>query len=222
MTAEYDETSLDTSKIDAIAEACSHQLGEAVAIITGYVGVLREAGTSEPATLRAVDGGVDRVRRVVEDLLDLTRVAGRSSDHERVALGDVVAQAVNDLGTDGLGLDVIYAEPLPDVVGDAEQLVCALRHVLRAAAAARDPGQLQVQVRLSAERTPLGRVQVSVVDDAAAPPGLVGGLARGRGPLVGAGAADLIIDRVAAAHGGIGVRTSADESFVGFDLPAAP
>lgn len=209
-----------SSAVDVIAEACSHQLGEAVAIIGGYVGVLRESGTSEASTLRAVDGGVERVRRVVEDLLDLTRVAGRSAPHERVALEPLLLRAVDELGGDAQTLEV-RSGPLPDVIGDAEQLVCALRQVLRSAAAARGPGQDHVLVMLTASEPVDGRVWLALEDDADAPPGLIGGLARGRGPLVGAGAADLIVNRVAAAHGGTRIGAMNDGHRVGFDLPVA-
>jgi signal transduction histidine kinase len=205
---------------DTIAEACSHQLGEAVTIVTGYLDVLRESGGSSPATLRALEGGVGRVRRVVEDLLDLTRVAGREAVPVPVELGVAVSRAVGELGPDASGLDVVVGE-LPAVLADEAQLVCVLRQVLRAAAAARGPAQDHVRVTVVAGPTPDGRVLVSVCDDASATPGLVVGLARGRGPLVGAGAAEAIVNRIVAAHGGRCARsTPEDDGFrIDFDLP---
>lgn len=211
-----------SSAVDVIAEACSHQLGEAATIIGGYADVLREAGTTDPDVLRAVDGGVDRLRRVVADMLELTRVAGRDAQHRPLALGTLIERAVAELGTDGAALRVEIARTLPGVVGDDVQLICAFRHLLRSAAAARDPGQRDVRVAITAERFDNGRVRVMVRDDATAPRGLVGGLARGRGPLVGAGATGLIVERVVAAHGGAVVAAPRDSALVEFDLPAAP
>ncbi len=207
------------SAVDVIAEACSHQLGEAATIIDGYADVLRESGGSEPI-LRAVDGGVDRVRRVVADLLELTRVAGRDGEHESHELATLVERAVTELGSDGATLRVEVSRSAPPVLGDGMQLVCAFRQLFRAAAAARDPGQPEVRVTIAAVRTDDGRVRVEVSDDAAAPRGLVGGPARGRGPLVGAGAAGLIVERVVAAHGGTVAEPAPDASRVVFDLPA--
>lgn len=209
-----------SSAVDVIAEACSHQLGEAATIIGGYADVLRESGTTDADVLRAVDGGVDRLRRVVADLLELTRVAGRDAPHQPLALGSLIERAVADLGTDGAALRVEISRTLPEVVGDALQLTCAFRQLLRAAAAARDPNRRDVRVAITAERAD-GRVRVTVRDDATAPRGLVGGLARGRGPLVGAGATGLIVDRVVAAHGGTVVTRPLDATTVEFDLPAA-
>lgn len=211
-----------SSAVDVIAEACSHQLGEAATIIGGYADVLRESGTTDADVLRAVDGGVDRLRRVVADMLELTRVAGREAPHRPHALGTLIERAVAELGTDGAALRVEIARTLPGVIGDDVQLICAFRHLLRSAAAARAPGQRDVRVAITAERAPGGRVRVMVRDDATAPRGLVGGLARGRGPLVGAGATGLIVERVVAAHGGTVVAAPRDSALVEFDLPAAP
>lgn len=205
---------------DVLAEACSHQLGEAVTIITGYVDVLRESGGASSITLRAVEGGVDRVRRVTEDLLDLTRVAGRSFVPVRVVLGEAVERAVDELGTDGDALEVT-AGPFVDVMGDPDQIACALRQLLRSAAAARGPNQGRVRVAVSMAPRPPGRTCLSVADDARPSPGIVAGVARGRGPLVGAGAAEIIVDRVATAHGGTWSRSTGDPFRIDFDLELA-
>lgn len=220
MDAERAPADPGPSAVDVIAEACSHQLGEAATIIGGYADVLREGG-SEPAALRAVDGGVDRVRRVVADLLELTRVAGRDAEHAPHELSALVERAVGELGTDGAALRVEIARSLPPVRGDDVQLVCAFRQLLRAAAAAGDPSAPEVRVTITAERSDRGRVRVTVCDDAAAPRGLIAGSARGRGPLVGAGATELIVARVVAAHGGTVDDPASDASCVVLDLPSA-
>jgi signal transduction histidine kinase len=204
-----------------LAEACSHQLGEAVTIVTGYIGVLRESGGASPVTLRAVEGGVDRVRRVTEDLLDLTRVAGRPFVPVRVGLDAAVARALTELGTDADGLEVRAGE-LGEVMGDPDQVSCALRQLLRSAAAARGPSQERVHVNVTTDPAPEDRTWLRVADDARPTRGLVAGVSRGRGPLVGAGAAEIIVDRVATAHGGTWVRVSGETFSVGFDLEVAP
>lgn len=207
--------------VDVLAEACSHQLGEAVTIVSGYIGVLREGGGASPATLRALEGGVDRVRRVTEDLLDLTRVAGRPFVPVRVVLEETVERALAELGPDAAGIEV-EAGPFVDVLGDPDQLACALRQLVRAAAAARGPDQDRVRVGIATAPADGARTRLSVTDDARPSRGLVGGVSRGRGPLVGAGATSTIVDRVAVAHGGTATRSDPPGGFaVGFDLEVA-
>lgn len=214
-------TDAGPASVDVIAEACCHQLGEAATIIDGYAELLRETGQCEPAVLRAVDGGVDRVRRVVGDLLELTRVAGRDAPHAPHPLAELVERAVTELGSDGAALRVEVARAAPTVVGDGAQLVVAFRQLFRSAAAARDPNQGEVRIAVTGEPTGDGRVLVAIDDDAAAPHGLVGSAARGRGPLVGAGATQLIVSRIVAAHGGSATSVSPDGSRVVLDLPGS-
>ncbi|MGX6449700.1 histidine kinase dimerization/phospho-acceptor domain-containing protein, partial [Patulibacter sp. S7RM1-6] len=66
-------TAAAEADLDGVADACSHQLGEADAIISGYLELLRARGPGDADALRAIDGGVRRTRRVLQDLLELAR-----------------------------------------------------------------------------------------------------------------------------------------------------
>lgn len=189
--------------VDVIAEASSHQLGEAVTIIDGYVAVLQDlgGGTSPSVALRAIEGGADRVRRVTQDFLDLTRIAGRPAIHRPVSLERALRTAIDELAEDGDRLDV-RPGPLVDVSGDADQLTCLLRQLLRAAAAARGADQQQVVVVVRTEAVDAERTALLVIDDARPSAEIGASFARGTGPLVGAGTASTITRRVAHAHGG--------------------
>lgn len=188
--------------IDVIAEASSHQLGEAVTIIDGYVGVLRDLGGTPPSVaLRAIEGGADRVRRVAQDFLDLTRIAGRPATHRPVSLERALRRALDELEDDAHRLDVRVGA-LADVSGDADQLTCVLRQLLRAAAAARGPDQQRVVVMVRTEAADAGRTALLVIDDARPSAEIGESVARGHGPLIGAGTAGTITRRVAHAHGG--------------------
>ncbi len=205
--------------VDAVADACSHQLGEAVTIVGGYVDLLREDDTVDEAILNALDGGIGRVRRVVEDLLDLTRLAAREPRPQRHELAALVERAIAELGSDGASLRVELARSSPTIVGDEAQLACLLRQLLRAAAARR-VRQPEVRVAVGAELSADGRVRLTIADDAAPTAGGLVGAGRGSGPLVGAGAGELIARRIAAAHGG--AVESDDPTRIVIDLPGAP
>lgn len=210
--------------VDVIAEASSHQLGEAVTIIDGYVAVLQDGGggTSPSVALRAIEGGADRVRRVAQDFLDLTRIAGRPAIQRPVSLERTLQRAVDELAGDAQRLD-IRPEPLVDVRGDEDQLTCLLRQLLRAAAAARGVDQQQVVVEVRTEALGAGRIALLVIDDARPSAEIGASVARGQGPLVGAGTASTIARRVAHAHGGTASTESLGngQTVTTIDLPMA-
>jgi signal transduction histidine kinase len=210
--------------VDVIAEASSHPLGEAVTIIDGYVAVLQDlgGGTSPSVALRAIEGGADRVRRVTQDFLDLTRIAGRPAIYGPVSLEHALQQAIDDLAEDAQRLDV-RPGTLADVRGDADQLTCVLRQLLRAAAAARGVDQQQVVVEVRTEAADAGRIALRVTDDARPSVEIGASVARGHGPLVGAGTASTIARRVAHAHGGTASTESLGngQTVTTIDLPMA-
>lgn len=214
---------------DVIADASSHQLGEAVTIIDGYVAVLRDlgggaasGGSSPSVALRAIEGGADRVRRVAQDFLDLTRIAGRPAILRPVSLERALQRAIDELAEDAYRLDVRVGV-LAEVSGDAEQLTCVLRQLLRAAAATRGVDQQQVVVVVRTEPIDADRTSLLVIDDARPSVAIGASFARGHGPLVGAGTAFTITRRVAHAHGGSASTESLGngQTVTTIDLPIA-
>ena len=66
--------------LDAYAAQAAHQLGEAVALLRGYLVVLEQRGERDPElgdALRGLSAGTERAQRFVDDLLDLA-AAGRA------------------------------------------------------------------------------------------------------------------------------------------------
>ena len=66
--------------LDAYAAQAAHQLGEAVALLRGYLVVLEQRGERDPElgdALRGLSAGTERAQRFVDDLLDLA-AAGRT------------------------------------------------------------------------------------------------------------------------------------------------
>jgi light-regulated signal transduction histidine kinase (bacteriophytochrome) len=189
--------------LDAYAAQAAHQLGEAVALLRGYLSMLQSRGQSDAEIETAVRGmaaGTDRAQRFVDDLLDLAATTRPSSTMSAVALDDAVAAARRRLAGElrETGAEV-RSHPLPEVWADRELLVRLLCHLLRLGLAA---GARTIDVEAFAED---GMVRVELRDDGApavGDPFAAFGRARGRGPLVGAGVGLTVSRRIVEHHGG--------------------
>jgi light-regulated signal transduction histidine kinase (bacteriophytochrome) len=208
--------------LDAYAAQAAHQLGEAVALLRGYLAMLQSGGQSEAeleAAVRGMSAGTDRAQRFVDDLLDLAATTRPSASMSVVALDDAVAAARRRLEAElrETGADV-RSHALPEVWADRELLVRLLCHLLRLGLAA---GARTIDVGAFLED---GMVRVELRDDGApavGDPFAAFGRARGRGPLVGAGVGLTVSRRIVEHHGGtIGLDQDATGATVStFTLP---
>jgi K+-sensing histidine kinase KdpD len=127
----------------ALLAAVSHDLRSPLASAKAAVTALRSAdvpcSAEEQAELLATaDESVDRLTRLVENLLDMSRLqAGALSVFPRpVGLDDVLSHVLDELGPAGHGVDLRIADDLPEVRADPgllERIVAnlaanALRH----------------------------------------------------------------------------------------------
>jgi signal transduction histidine kinase len=189
--------------LDAYAAQAAHQLGEAVALMRGYLAMLQARGQSDAeldVAVRGMSAGTERAQRFVDDLLDLAATARGSERMTVVSLEDAFAAARRRLDDElhDAGADV-RCHALPEVWADRDLLVRLLCHLLRTALAA---GARRVDVDAMPEG---GMVRVEVRDDGAPATGdpfAAFGRARGRGPLVGAGVGLTISRRIVEHHGG--------------------
>lgn len=208
--------------LDAYAAQAAHQLGEAVALMRGYLALLEQRAEHDEeldGLLLGLNAGTVRAQRFVDDLLDLAASSRPEPQAARVALGEALAAAERGLADElRAGHAVVTAGPLPDVHADRDLVARLLCHLLRAAlaagarsigvAAAHDDGMVRVEVRDDG-RAPIG--------DALAP----FARARGRGPLVGAGVGLVVARRIAEQHGGAMTLEHEDGVTVSsFTLPA--
>jgi signal transduction histidine kinase len=209
--------------LDAYAAQAAHQLGEAVALLRGYLVVLEQRGERDPElgdALRGLSAGTARAQRFVDDLLDLAAAGRTEPADELVALEEALDTARHRLANE---LQVAAAEVragnLPVVRGDRELVARLLVHLLRVSLAA---GARNVEVEGIDDE---GFVRVEVRDDgtpAAGDPFAPFARARGRGPLVGAGVGLTVSRRLVELHGGtIALGRDADgTTHVSFTLPA--
>jgi signal transduction histidine kinase len=209
--------------LDAYAAQAAHQLGEAVALLRGYLVVLEQRGERDPElgdALRGLAAGTERAQRFVDDLLDLAAAGRAEPVAELVALDEALDAARGRL--DGELRDAavdVSAGNLPVARADRELVARLLVHLLRVALAA---GARSVMVEGAQED---GVVRVEMRDDgtpSSGEPFAPFARARGRGPLVGAGVGLTISRRLVELHGGtIALAQNPDgTTVVTFTLPA--
>jgi signal transduction histidine kinase len=208
--------------LDAFAAQAGHQLGEAVALLRGYLVVLEPRGERDPElgeALRGLTAGTERAQRFVDDLLDLAAAGRTEPVLELVALDEVLAAAQRRLAVElGDAATEVRAGALPVVRADRELVARLLAHLLRIALAA---GARNVEVHGTDEGA---AVRVEVRDDgtpASGDPFAPFARARGRGPLVGAGVGLTVCRRLVEAHGGTIALAQDDDgtTLVTFTLP---
>ena len=199
------------ARLEEFAARTAHQLSNGVSLVSASMAV----GAGDPPGLlgraqarRSLDAGLDRLRRVVSDLSELSSwpradvqlAAVDPSDPLEAAL-ELLRRELRDAGAR------VLRRPLPRVRADALALQRIFVHLLRAAlAAARDePPRIEVgggegedglREILVADRSDLedGVVPARLFDPLAPP--------RGRGPLVGGGVSLQICRRIAERMGG--------------------
>ena len=208
--------------LDAFAAQAAHQLGEAVALLRGYLVVLEQRGERDPElgdALRGLSAGTERAQRFVDDLLDLAASGRTEPVVELVALEEALgaaqrrlAEELSDTGTE------VRAADLPVVRADRELIARLLVHLLRVALAA---GARTVEVQGAQNG---GAVRVELRDDgtpASGDPFAPFARARGRGPLVGAGVGLTVSRRLVERHGGTIAlaQDDAGATLVTFTLP---
>jgi two-component system sensor histidine kinase SenX3 len=149
---------LEAVRRDFVANV-SHELKSPV----GALGILAETmqAEDEPAVSRRLAERMQleafRVARIIDDLLDLSRIESEESPvREPVPVHVVVAQAVERIRPvadhRGVGIDVSEAPRRLSIVGDRRQLVSALHNLLENAVKYSDDGAtVEVRVRAVAD-----------------------------------------------------------------------
>jgi two-component system phosphate regulon sensor histidine kinase PhoR len=126
-------------RADFVANA-SHELRTPLAAVSGFIDTLkghaRDDAQARDRFLDIMSAEAGRMRRLIEDLLSLTRI--ELNEHVRpsdnVSLEDIVREALAALGplaqTDGIALELSAAPDLPPVAGDHDELVQLFQNLI--------------------------------------------------------------------------------------------
>jgi signal transduction histidine kinase len=198
--------------LDAFAARAAHVLGTGLSITGGYATLLRERfadplGADGDAALDGLEGGLDRMRLFVDDLLELTGLDAAPLRRAPVAAAAAARAAAGALAGPLTDADIaVELGDLPELVADPALIERLFHHLLRGALAAIGDGPGRVEI--SGVRRPAG-VRIEVEDsgpalDPAAAAELFQPFAtpRGTGPATGAGLSMPIARRIAERHGG--------------------
>ena len=130
------ELERSNADLEAFAYVASHDLAEPLRSVAGFVALLeRQYGDRLDDRARefiayAVDG-VERMQRMIDDLLLYARAGTADLRMERVAAGDLVAAALRDLGTAVAERGaVVEVGELPTLRGDPGQLQRVFQNLL--------------------------------------------------------------------------------------------
>lgn len=122
----HEELRRANDELASFASTVSHDLSQPLQKIQGYAQLLQEGGVQDPHAGEYVDKIVaasHRMRALIQDLLSYSRVTSDDRPFERVALGPVVAEAVElfeqEIAASGARVEV---GPLPTVVADVSQM----------------------------------------------------------------------------------------------------
>jgi signal transduction histidine kinase len=163
-TAELERSNRDLQDYAAVA---SHDLQGPLATIGMHAELLqRRLGTEKEQEAMLAERIVTSSRSMtalVRDLLAYSRAGNTKPSHERVALDEIVARAIDNLAAPiaEAGAEV-GAEPLPDVLGDRAMLSQVFQNLIANAVKFCDGGRPIVLVRAEPEGE--HRVRVSVED----------------------------------------------------------
>jgi two-component system phosphate regulon sensor histidine kinase PhoR len=126
-------------RADFVANA-SHELRTPLAAVSGFIDTLRGHARDDAEArekflgIMSVEAG--RMRRLIDDLLSLTRI--ELNEHVRpsniIGLEDVVRDAASALSPlaeiDGMDIEIAHAEDLPPVRGDRDELIQLFQNLI--------------------------------------------------------------------------------------------
>jgi signal transduction histidine kinase len=125
------------AEMEQFTYSVSHDLKSPLVTISGYLGVLDEdlaAGRSADlaASLARIGAAVAKMSALLDDLLALSQLGRVANPSARVALGDVVRDALERVGgaIERRGVAVTVAPDLPEVTGDRVRLVEVIQNLV--------------------------------------------------------------------------------------------
>ncbi len=113
----------------------SHDLKNPLTTIKAYVGLLRRDAAAGGADyllgdLDRVDAAADRMHRLLEELLELSRIGPETGIRESVPLSRLAREAADQLGPAKRGVEIEIAPDLPVAEVDRPRIVEVFRNLL--------------------------------------------------------------------------------------------
>jgi PAS domain S-box-containing protein len=163
------ELERSNAELEAFAYAVSHDLQEPLRIINSYLGLLQRRyaeALDERAGryIAATTDAAERMRRMIADLLEYSRIKRMGEEFRPVDLAEVAAEARSNLETAiaDSGAEVHIGE-LPEVEGDRGQLLRLLQNLLSNAIKYGPPDDVP-RITVTADRQD-GHWQIAVADN---------------------------------------------------------
>jgi signal transduction histidine kinase len=162
-----EELERSNEELEQFAQVASHDLQEPLRKITAFGDRLQESmgECGDERTRLYLDRMIDaasRMRRLIDDLLQYSRVTRGPRELRRVDLEDVVRRLEDDLSVDGeLAVEL---QTLPAVGGNAMQLRLLMQNLLSNARKFRKPGQ-QARVTVRSEPVDDEHTRICVEDE---------------------------------------------------------
>ncbi|WP_276256526.1 PAS domain S-box protein [Halomontanus rarus] len=158
-------------RLEQFAYAASHDLQEPLRMITSYLQLLENRYTDDldedaEDFIEFAVGGAERMREMIEGLLQYSRVETRGDPFTSVDLGEVLSNVRDDLQVKIEESNAqITAEELPRVQGDRGQLRQVFQNLVDNAIeySGDEPPQIQISVRRSVRNN--GPWEISVEDE---------------------------------------------------------
>jgi signal transduction histidine kinase len=131
-----DQLETANKELEAFSYSVSHDLRAPLRHVSGYIDLLKRnaSGALDEKGRHYVDmiteSGV-KMGHLIDDLLSFSRMARVEMRDEKVALGDLLPEVLDDLREDTRGRVIAWeTEPLPEVRGDPSMLRVALSNLV--------------------------------------------------------------------------------------------
>ncbi len=137
LTQLNEELEAKNAELERFTYTVSHDLKNPLITIKGFLGYLRQdiaAGKQDriESDLARISGAVDKMRRLLDELLELSRIGRLVNTTEQVEFKKLVAEAVETVRgrIDARGITVEIGEDLPVVRGDRSRLSEVIENLL--------------------------------------------------------------------------------------------
>ncbi len=126
-----------TDELEQLLYVVSHDLKSPLVTISGFVGILarhiaaQDTEKQQDAIAR-IQRGATTMERLIDDLLEVSRISSRELELESVSVDEVAREVVESLEAplSAAGATVVIGSPLPRVRADRSQLLRALLNLV--------------------------------------------------------------------------------------------